>query len=116
MDRYSKEKDKLVTTEKGVYLTVAAKCPSDSGSDLAIANKTKGIMSLGVRNTRIHTAVGTGDKVIEDKKLSLLDERGVVQNIQTQSSDRHIGPDRLKGVGWYHQAFQQLGVPKGRIN
>ena len=52
--------------------------------------------------------------MIEYKKLSLLNERGVVQNIQTLSSDRYIGPDRLKGVGWYHQAFQQLGVPKSK--
>ena len=53
---------------------------------------------------------------MEEKKISLLDDRGVVQNIKTQGSDRHIGPDRLKGVGWYHQAFQQLGVPKDRRN
>ena len=54
------------------------------------------MISLGVRNTRIHTAIGTVDKVVEDKKLSLLDERGVVQNIQTKCSDRDIGPDSLK--------------------
>ena len=57
VDRISAEKDKLLTTEKGGYLTVEAKCLSDSGSDSAIANKTKGMMSLGVRNTKIHTAI-----------------------------------------------------------
>ena len=45
------------------------------------------------------------EKVVEEKKISLLDDRGVVQNIKTQGSDRPIGPDRLKGVGWYHRAF-----------
>ena len=62
----------------------------------------------------MHTAIGRVDKVVEDKKLSILDERGIVQNIQTQCSDGDIGPDRLKSIEWYHQAFQQLGVPKNK--
>ena len=57
---------------------MAAKCLSDTGSDSAIANKKEGMMSLGVRNTRVHTSIGTVDKGVEDKKLYLLDERGVV--------------------------------------
>ena len=68
--RNSVEKDKLVTSEKGGYLTMAAKCLSDRGSDSAIANRTEGMMLLGVLNTRIHTAIGTVDKVIEDKKMN----------------------------------------------
>ena len=107
-------KDIIVTTEKVGYLIVAVKCLSDYGSDLAISNMTKGMKSLGVKNTRIHTAIGTEDKVVEEKKIFLPDDRGVVQNIKSQGSDRHIGPDRLKGVCWYHQAFQQLGVPRDR--
>ena len=58
------------------------------------------MMSLGLKNTRIHTAIGTEEKVVEEMKISLLDDCGVVQNIKTQGSEGHIGPDKLKGVGW----------------
>ena len=46
--------------------------------------------------------------MVEEKKISILDDRGVVQNIMTQGSDRHIDPDRLKGVGF--QLIQGIGV------
>ena len=67
-------KDNIVTTEKGAYLTVAGKCLSESGSYLAISNITEGMMSLEVKNTTIQAAIGTEDKVVEEKKISLPDD------------------------------------------
>ena len=62
----------------------------------------------------MNTAIGAVVEVVEKKKLSLLDERGIVQNIQTQCSNKVIGPDKLKGVDWFHQAFLQPEVPKNK--
>ena len=51
VDRNSAAKDNVCTSEKGGYLTISAKCLSDSGSDSAISNVTDGMMSLGFKNT-----------------------------------------------------------------
>ena len=81
LDRNSASKDSGNTSEKGGYLTTSAKCLSDSGSDSSISNVTQGMISLGLKNTHIHTAIGTEGKGVEEMKISLLDNCGVVQNI-----------------------------------
>ena len=77
-----------------------------------VSGTTNGLMSLGLKNTTIHTCIGSRNEVIEEVKVSLLDANGVVQNIKTQVSDKEIGPDRLKHKLWYSKAFEQLGVPE----
>ena len=59
-------------------------------------------MSLGHKNTCIHTAIGSEDKSIHEMKISLFDNHGVVQNIKTQGTNKNIGPDKLKEEGWYY--------------
>ena len=82
VDRNSVAKDNVSTTEKKGYLTTSAKCLSDTGSDSCLSNVTQGMMSLGHKNTCIHTAIGSEDKIIHKMKISLLDNHGVVQNVK----------------------------------
>ena len=63
-------------------------------------------MSLGHKDKLIHTAIGSEKKVIHEMKISLLDNRGVVQNVKAQGADKDIGPDKLNDTKWYDKAFQ----------
>ena len=69
-------------------------------------------MSLGMRNTTVHTCIGTKNEVIEEVKISLFDIKGIIQNVQTQVTDKPISPDRLKSNIWYTTAFEKLGIPE----
>ena len=61
--------------EKDWYLVTYLKCLMDSGSDTGIAGKAKGLMSLEMRNTTIHTCIGKKIKLLKKLRFNLLTVR-----------------------------------------
>ena len=89
VDRNSGAKEKFSTSERDGFLTTSAKCFADSGSDSGLSSVTQGMMSLGHKDSLIHTAIGSENKVIHEMKISL-DNKGVVQNVKTQGADKDM--------------------------
>ena len=93
------------------FFTTSAKCLSDSESDSGISNVTQGMLSLGHKNTHIHTAIGSEDKVIHEMKISLLDNHSVVQMSRPREKTRVLVQKSSKKSGGIIRPSNSLEYP-----
>ena len=65
-DRDSGAKDQFATCERDGYMVTSAKCLADTGSDSGVSSVTKVMMTLGHKDTLIHTCIGSKNEVVEE--------------------------------------------------